>query len=86
MKTTLYSTPTCPKCKQVKKALEDAGKDFQEMDMSSPAGLTELRVEGVFTTSAPVLFIGGVFYLESDLFEEDKLINMEEISWETRKN
>jgi hypothetical protein len=40
-----------------------------------------MRVEGIFTTSAPALFVEGVFYLMDDLFKGDKLINMEMILW-----
>jgi len=48
-------TSTCPKCKKLKEYLRSAAIDCEEVDMSTPESLTELRVNGVFTTMAPAL-------------------------------
>jgi glutaredoxin len=69
----VYSTKTCPKCEQLKKALKSAGIQFENLDMATPEALTELRVSGVFTLSAPVLQAGESFYTVEDLFEGEKL-------------
>lgn len=69
----VYSTKTCPKCEQLKKALSGAGIQFENLDMATPEALTELRVNGVFTLSAPVLQAGESFYTVEDLFEGEKL-------------
>jgi glutaredoxin len=69
----VYSTKTCPKCEQLKKALERAGIQFENLDMATPEALTELRVNGVFTLSAPVLQAGEGFYTVEDLFEGERL-------------
>lgn len=69
----VYSTKTCPKCEQLKKALAGMGISFENLDMSTPEALTELRVNGVFTLSAPVLQAGESFFTVEDLFEGESL-------------
>ncbi len=69
----VYSTKACPKCEQLKAELKAAGISFENMDMSTPEALTELRVNGVFTLSAPVLQAEENFYTVEDLFVGEKL-------------
>ncbi len=69
----VYSTKSCPKCEQLKKALARAGVKFENLDMAAPEALTELRVNGVFTLSAPVLQVEERFYTIDDLFEGERL-------------
>lgn len=75
----VYSTKTCPKCEQLKKALTDGGVSFENLDMSTPEALTELRVNGVFTLSAPVLQVGESFFTVEDLFEGEKLKDLKKV-------
>jgi glutaredoxin len=67
----VYETKTCPKCKALEAAMPPAS--FKTVDMSTPCALTELRINGVFATSAPVLRIGDEFYTVEDLFEGNNL-------------
>ncbi len=76
MKLTVYSTPTCPRCEQLKAALNEAGISYENQDMSSPEALTELRINGVFTLSAPVLQADDRFYTLEDLFDGEKLVDL----------
>ena len=69
----VYSTKYCPKCEQLKKALSKKEIRFEDMDMSTPEALTELRINGIFTLSAPVLQADDQFYTVEDLFEGDKM-------------
>ncbi len=69
----VYTTKTCPKCEQLKKALAREGIQFENMDMATPEALTELRVNGVFALSAPVLQAGERFYTVEDLFDGERL-------------
>ncbi len=69
----VYSTKSCPKCEQLKAALVKAGIAFENIDMSTPEALTELRINGVFTLSAPVLQEEDNFYTVEDLFSGDIL-------------
>jgi len=46
--------------------------------MATPAALTELRMNGVFTMAAPVLQIGTKFHTYNELFTQDR-INQDKI-------
>jgi glutaredoxin len=72
----VYSTPSCPRCEQLKAALVRAGIAYENMDMSTPEALTELRINGVFTLSAPVLEADDLFYTVEDLFSGDTLVDL----------
>ena len=69
----IYSTKSCPKCEHLKAALVKAGIAFENIDMSTPEALTELRINGVFTLSASVLQEEDNFYTVEDLFSGDNL-------------
>jgi glutaredoxin-like protein NrdH len=70
----LFSMKNCPKCEQVKLYLNEEEILFEELDMSTPESMTELSVNGVFTLSAPVLQMNGVFFTVRDLFRGDTLV------------
>lgn len=57
VKLRIYTTETCPKCKQLKSKLKKQGLEFEEVDMQDSQWLAELRVNGIFTVDAPVLEI-----------------------------
>jgi len=76
LKLIVYSTQTCPKCQQLKAALTKAGVSFDNQDMSTPEALTELRINGVFTLSAPVLQADDRFYTVEELFHGEKLVDL----------
>jgi glutaredoxin len=69
----IYSTSNCPNCRVLKQLLEKKNIQFNEVDMATPAALTELRMNGVFTMSAPVLQIGGRFYTTKELFSDNRI-------------
>ncbi|HOK58754.1 glutaredoxin family protein [Methanothrix sp.] len=73
----IYTTPDCPRCEQLKAFLERRGVSFEVVDMTTAEALTELRVNGVFTMSAPVLEVNGRFYTTGDLFDGDRLKEFE---------
>jgi glutaredoxin len=73
LKYTIYSTKACPKCEQLKRALSGSGIGFKSVDMATSEALTELRINGVFTLSAPVLQVDDVFYTVEDLFEGEMI-------------
>jgi len=68
----VYTTESCPRCEQLKCSLKSDGVHYKEADMSTPAALAELRANSVFTTSAPVLKVGGRFFTPKDLFEGEE--------------
>lgn len=69
----VYSTGNCPNCRVLKQFLASKNVPFTEVDMATPAALTELRMNGVFTMAAPVLQIGNKFHTRNELFAEDRI-------------
>jgi glutaredoxin-like protein NrdH len=77
LKYVVYTTTECPRCEQVKKVLRGWNVEFETVDMASAEALTELRVNGVFTLSAPVLQAGDDFYTVEELFEGETIRDLE---------
>ncbi|MCZ7392551.1 MAG: glutaredoxin family protein [Candidatus Methanoperedens sp.] len=69
----IYSTRNCPNCRVLKQFLANKNVPFTEVDMATPAALTELRMNGVFTMAAPVLQIGNKFHTYNELFVQDRI-------------
>ncbi len=69
----LYSTTNCPNCRALKQILETKNIQYKEVDMATPAALTELRMNGVFTMSAPVLQVGSRFFTTKELFSHERI-------------
>ena len=69
----IYSTRNCPNCRVLKQFMENKNVRFTDVDMDTPAALTELRMNGVFTMMAPVLQIGNKFHTYNDLFTQDRI-------------
>ncbi|MDU8912260.1 glutaredoxin family protein [Aestuariicoccus sp. MJ-SS9] len=56
----IYTTPTCPDCRQLKSWLQQAGVAFEERDLSDPKIMVEAKVRyGVRV--APITVIGDWF-------------------------
>ena len=64
----VYRLEFCPNCELLKAYLNERGVAFAAEDMSSAAALTELRVNGVFASEAPVLRKGDTFLTSAELF------------------
>ncbi len=71
----VYSTSNCPNCRVLKQLLEKMNVQYREVDMATPAALTELRMNGVFTMAAPVLQVDNKFYTYRELFSQERLDN-----------
>jgi hypothetical protein len=69
----VYRLEFCPNCELLKAYLNERGALFAEEEMSSAAALTELRVNGVFASEAPVLRKGDTFLTSADLFSRGAL-------------
>ncbi|MDD5617159.1 MAG: glutaredoxin family protein [Candidatus Methanoperedens sp.] len=69
----IYSTANCPNCRVLKQFLETRNIQYKEVDMATPAALTELRMSGVFTMSAPVLQVGSRFFTTKELFSQERI-------------
>lgn len=75
-KIVVYTTERCPKCNKLKQFLETNSVDFEVADMSTPEALTELRFNGVFTVTAPVLQVDDTFLTHEEIFKGDE-VNLE---------
>jgi glutaredoxin len=64
----VYRLEFCPNCELLKAYLDGRGAAYAVEDMSSAESLTELRVNGVFASEAPVLRKGDVFLTSVELF------------------
>lgn len=69
----VYTLENCPNCDVLKRFLKKGGYTFVERDLSTAESLTELRVNGVFVTEAPVLQKSSDFSTSKDLFPAGKL-------------
>ena len=74
----VYTTERCPKCNKLKKFLEASSISFEVAEMATPKALTELRFNGVFTVTAPVLQINDTFLTHEELFLGEE-VNTEKI-------
>lgn len=70
-KISVYSTKLCPNCKILKQLLGQENIQYKDIDMATPIGLTELRINSVFTMSAPVLQIDNKFYTTKELCKQE---------------
>lgn len=69
----VYTLEFCPNCETLKEYLKGKSVSYRERDMSTAESLTELRVNGVFSSEAPVLQAGSVFLAPKELFHEGRL-------------
>jgi glutaredoxin len=69
----VYTLENCPHCEALKAFLKSNKKKFVERDLSTAESLTELRINGIFVTEAPVLQKGDKFYTTTELFSSGKL-------------
>jgi glutaredoxin len=64
----IYTLEYCPNCEILKEYLTEHHIPFDEKDMATAESLTELRINGVFVSEAPVLRCAGGFLTSRDLF------------------
>lgn len=69
----VYTLEFCPNCDLLKGFLKTGGHTFTERDLSTAESLTELRLNGVFVSEAPVLQVNENFFTSADLFPSGKL-------------
>ncbi len=51
----LFTTPTCPQCQRVKDLFTKNGIDFEQIDLTTSAGLTDLWMLNIWDLQAPIL-------------------------------
>ncbi len=63
----VYSKKICQNCEKLKMLLVEKNIEHNIVRIDTPAALTELRMNGVFTMSAPVLQIDNKFHTLEDM-------------------
>jgi glutaredoxin 3 len=63
----VYSKKDCPNCDMLKGLLNKENVEYKIAKIDTPAALTELRLNDVYTMSAPVLQIDNKFYTMDDI-------------------
>ena len=71
---TVYSLEICPNCEILKNFLKSKGLEYNELDLSLPENMTELRLNNVFVREAPVLQVDETFLTSADLFKNGAVI------------
>jgi hypothetical protein len=69
----VYTLEHCPNCDTLKGYLKSGEHCYTERDLSTAESLTELRINGVFVSEAPVLQKESDFFTSADLFPAGKL-------------
>jgi len=70
MNVIVYSTPTCPFCKQVKTFLEDHAVSYEDVDVSASQEKAEEMIQKTGQMGVPVVVIGEEMIIG---FDEEKL-------------
>ena len=71
----IFTTNICPRCHQVMAAFDRWGQGYISTDMDA-AAISDMRCEGYFGLSAPVLLIDGAYHGPKEFFDGDKLDEM----------
>ncbi len=69
----MYTLPVCPNCHLLRQSLKEHNVTFDECDLDSPKSRTALLMNGIFTTTAPVLQVNNRFLTYDQLFEGEKV-------------
>ena len=66
----IYTLEFCPNCDTLKHFMKEKAVPFQERDLSTAESLTELRINGVFVSEAPVLQRDTRFLTSAEMFSQ----------------
>jgi glutaredoxin-like YruB-family protein len=76
MKPTVYSTPTCPFCKQLKAYLEEKNIEFNDIDVSADQEKAQEMIQKSGQMGVPVLEVGGDVVVGFDKKKVDELLKL----------
>ncbi len=76
MKVTVYSTPTCPFCKQAKAFLNDNNIPYTDIDVSANHDEAQEMIHKSGQMGVPVIDVGGEIIVGFDERELKKALNM----------
>lgn len=69
----LYTTPACPRCKQLKAWLEREGISYEERSLLDAEVVADLIARDIFIMSAPALEYGSGVLTVNELFIGERL-------------
>lgn len=69
---TIYVTKPCPRCHALMSLFDRWGQGYLSCDLGAEA-IADMRCEGHFGLSAPVLLVDGVYHGPEEFFQGDKL-------------
>lgn len=73
MPITVYTTSNCPRCKLLKKWLQNNKVQFGEKSMEDSDVAADLTMRDVYILAAPILESQGKLHLVDELFSGDEL-------------
>ena len=71
----VYTTSGCPRCEMLKKWLKNKNTTFVEKNLEDSDVMTDLVMRNFVVMSAPALEVDGMVYTDSQIFENNGLIN-----------
>jgi glutaredoxin 3 len=72
----VYSTPTCPFCKQLKAYLEEKGIEFTDIDVSVDQEKAQEMIKKSGQMGVPVLEVGDEVIVGFDKKKVDELLKL----------
>ncbi|MBT4857313.1 glutaredoxin family protein [Candidatus Uhrbacteria bacterium] len=75
MKITVYSTPTCPFCKQVKAFLDSRNVSYTDIDVSADQAKAQEMIEKSSQMGVPVTEIDGELVIGFDKKKIEELLD-----------
>ncbi|MBI4438232.1 glutaredoxin family protein [Candidatus Uhrbacteria bacterium] len=76
MTITVYSTPTCPFCKQLKAFLKDHDVAFKDIDVSTDQALAQEMIDKSGQMGVPVLEVDGQIVVGFDKKKISELLHI----------
>lgn len=75
-KVTIYSTPTCPYCKQAKEYLNEQKIEFEDIDVAANQDKAQEMIDKSGQMGVPVLDIEGEIIVGFDKEKIDKALGL----------
>ncbi len=75
-KVLIYSTPTCPYCKQAKEYFKEKGIEFQDFDVSTDSAKAQEMIDKSGQMGVPVIDIEGKIIIGFDKEAIDKELGL----------
>jgi len=75
-KVIIYSTPTCPYCKQTKDYFTEKGVEYQDIDVASDSAKAQEMIAKSGQMGVPVLDINGKIIIGFDKEKIDKELGL----------